>query len=185
MNSLYQSFKLFGDILYDCYRGLKFTFKSYKNNLIQENKYPFYLIYFYTCGYTIFSSFRFTYEYIYYLLRANKVRLLKDNHNESILILDYTYEDQCYSLLLNVDKTKPKQILNAYKGIKLEDGTYLKEEDISILLKKLLGPNENFHNYQLTPSDLDMECVIINRFNSETLDVEEYIFSEKQIIKFS
>ena len=107
---------------------------------------------------------------------------LKDSPSNSTLVIDYTYENQIYSLCLNIVKNKPKKVLNAYKAIQDSNKEYIKGEDITIAIKKILGPNEDCHQNEICPLDLGLEGLFLTFINSNTFDVEEILFKSNDNI---
>lgn len=182
-------FNTISENLYDFWRGIQFTYESHLNNLIKDrttNTLVYHLYRIKACTYTIVSSFHFIYEY---LKSKDSSHVWSEHDNKTTLSIEYEYEYQIYNTFIIINKDNPKRFCNAYKLYKIKDEynqvIYKKGEDISILIKKILGPNEDFHGIKLSPNDLFLEGIEISIMNLETFDIDTKKYVESEIISMN
>jgi hypothetical protein len=183
-------FNTISENLYDSWRGLQFTYESHFNNLIKDKTtinpviYNIYKIK--ACTYTIISSFHFVYQY---LKPRDSNIIWSDRDNKTTLSVEYKYDDQIYNTFIIINKDNPKRFCNAYKLYKIKDDhdqvIYQKGDDISIMIKKILGPNEDFHGIKLSPRDLFLEGVEISTMNLVTFDIDTTRYVDSEIISLN
>ena len=181
-------FNTISENLYDSWRGIQFSYESHLNNLIKnsDNNNVSYLYRIKAISYTVVSSFHFIYKY----LKPKDSSLVWFEHdNKTTLSIEYKYENQTYNTFIIINKDKPKRFCNAYKLYKIKDEydqiIYQKGEDISVMIKKILGPNEDFHGIKLRPTDLFLEGVEMTIMNLETFDIDTKKYIDSEIISMN
>ena len=94
--------------------------------------------------------------------------------------IPYQLKNEDYLLVL---ACKPK-ILQLVKAVKV-DFKEEEKENVTDFIKKIAGPNEDFHSQKISPFMLGWHGVKIYFINKETLDEEENTFVGTEVISFT
>ena len=120
-------------------------------------------------------SYNIVENIVYDKLCSNKI--IHDDIVKRVYSISYRINNNVYNIPIIVDK-KGKSFF-----IKAETKKHNKIIDITTEFKKWLGPNENFHGYNiLTPSMLKYNNILLSYFNTELLDIDFYKFDKNQTI---
>jgi len=109
----------------------------------------------------------------------------KDNGKEFYVVANYKFNQQTYSFPIRIEKSKTSTFLKASEVIQIGSNEYKETQNLTDLVKRWLGPNQDFYDKVITPDLLGVEALKVSFVDTESFDIVERIFTRHEPIVLS
>ncbi len=106
----------------------------------------------------------------------------KDNKNDFYIIANYKFNQQTYSFPIRIEKSKTSTFLKAFEVVQTGPNEYKETKNLTDLVKRWLGPNQDFYDKIITPDLLGVETLKVCFVDTESFDTVERVFTRHEPI---